>query len=79
MKKRIKPKTEERLIHSLSKSPIDNDIYMFSPYSNGENEQNAQPTSDVEMQTTSPCSQDTIPHFSPCPPRTPPHLIKNSN
>ena len=79
LKKRKKPKVEEKLIHSLSKSPIDNDISMFSPYSNEEDEQDAQPPSDVEMQTASPSSQGTVPSFPPSPPITPPHLIKKSN
>ena len=52
---------------------------MFSQYSNEEDEQNAQPSSDIEMQTGSPFSQGPVPPFSPSPSRTPPHLIKRSN
>ena len=72
-------KIEEKLIHSLSKSPIDNDLSMFSPYPEEDTEQDAQPQSDVEMQTVSPSSQGTVPSFPPSPPVTPPHLIRKSN
>ena len=80
MKKVNKPRKKERLIHSLSKSPIDTDVSMFSQHSSVENEQqDAQPPSDTKMQTESPCSQCTIPPFSPSPPKNPPHLIRKSN